>query len=146
MQGAYLTYSLGPKTVVRAAWSNTFARPSFAENALRRSINDDTRLVTESNPGLKPLTSMNWDASIEHYFASLGMVSAAVFHKDIKNFTYQRTLPGADASTGYDLSTFANGDRGQITGLELAYQQQFNFLPAPFDGLGVFSNYTIATS
>ena len=146
LPGAYLTYNVAPKTVVRAAWSNTFARPSFAENALRRSINDDTRLVTESNPGLKPLTSMNWDASIEHYFASLGMVSASVFHKDIKNFTYQRTLPGADASTGYDLSTFTNGDRGQITGLELAYQQSLTFLPAPFDGLGVFSNYTIATS
>ena len=146
LPGLYLTYNLAPKTVARAAWSNTYARPSFAENALRRTINDDTRLVTESNPGLKALTSMNWDASIEHYFASLGSVSAAVFHKDIKNFTYQRTLPGADASTGYDLSTFANGDRGQITGLELAYQQQFTSLPAPFNGLGVFSNYTIATS
>ena len=146
LPGVYLTYTLAPKTVVRAAWSNTYARPSFAENTLRRTINDDTRLVTESNPDLKTLTSMNWDASIEHYFASLGSVSASVFHKDIKNFTYQRTLPGADASTGYDLSTFANGDRGQITGLELAYQQQFTALPAPFNGLGVFTNYTVATS
>ncbi len=146
LPGLYLTYNLSPKTVLRAAWSNTFARPSFAESAQRRTVSDDTRLVTESNPGLKPLTSMNWDASVEHYFASLGSVSASVFHKEIRNFTYQRTIPGADAATGYDLSTFVNGDRGQITGLELAYQQQFRFLPAPFDGLGFFSNYTVADS
>ena len=146
LPGLYFTYNVSKQTVLRAAWSNTFARPSFAENAMRRTVSDDNRLVTESNPGLKPLTSMNWDASVEHYFASLGSVSASVFHKEIRNFTYQRTIPGADAATGYDLSTFANGDKGLITGLELAYQQQFSFLPAPFNGLGVMANYTIADS
>lgn len=146
LPGLYLTYNLSKQTVLRGAWSNTFARPSFAESAMRRTVSDDNRLVTESNPGLKPLTSMNWDASVEHYFSSLGSVSAAVFHKEIRNFTYQRTVPGADAATGYDLSTFVNGDKGFITGLELAYQQQFKFLPAPFDGLGFFSNYTVAES
>ncbi len=146
LPGLYLTYNVSKQTVLRAAWSNTFARPQFSENAMRRTVSDDNRLVTESNPGLKPLTSMNWDASVEHYFASLGSVSASVFHKEIRNFTYQRTIPGADAATGYDLSTFANGDKGVITGLEFAYQQQFNFLPAPFDGLGFMANYTIADS
>jgi TonB-dependent receptor len=146
LPGVYFTGNLSRQTVVRAAWSNTLSRPQYAQSSLSRSVNDDTRLVTASNPDLKPLTAMNWDASIEHYFASLGTVSAAVFRKEIKNFTYQRTLPGADAATGYDLSTFVNGDQGRITGLELAYQQQFTFLPAPFDGLGVFANYTIASS
>lgn len=146
LPGLYLTYNLSKKTVLRAAWSNTFGRPSYAQTALARSVSDDSRLVTEANPGLKPLTSINYDASIEHYFSSLGSISAAVFHKDIKNFTFQRIIPGADASTGYDLSTFVNGPKGEITGLELAYQQQFNFLPSPFDGLGFLANYTAASS
>ena len=146
LPGAYLTYNLTKQTVARAAWSNTLARSSYAQTSLSRTVSDDSRLVTESNPGLKPLTSMNWDASVEHYFASLGLVSASVFHKDIKNFTYQRTIPGADAATGYDLSTFVNGNKGRITGLELAYQQQLKFLPAPFDSLGVFANYTVTSS
>ncbi len=146
LPGVYFTYNLSRKTVVRAAWSNTLSRPVYAQSSLSRSVNDDARLVTESNPNLKPLTSTNWDASIEHYFASLGSISASVFKKEIKNFTYQRTVPGADAATGYDLSTFVNGNQGKITGLELAYQQQFNFLPAPFDGLGFLANYTLSKS
>lgn len=146
LPGLYFTYNLSKKTVVRAAWSNTFGRPGYAQTSLSRSVNDDSRLVTEANPGLKPLTSMNYDASIEHYFSSLGSISAAVFHKEIKDFTFQRIIPGADASTGYDLSTFANGPKGEITGLELAYQQQFSALPAPFDGLGFLANYSASSS
>jgi TonB-dependent receptor len=146
LPGAYVTANLSRQTVARAAWTNTLSRPQYAQAALSRNVNDDSRLVSSSNPDLKPLTAMNWDASIEHYFASLGSVSAAVFHKEIRNFTYQRTLPGADAATGYDLSTFVNGNKGHVTGLELAYQQQFRFLPAPLDGFGVFANYTVTTS
>jgi TonB-dependent receptor len=85
---------------------------------------------------------MNWDASIERYLPSLGLLSAAVFQKDIKNFTYQRTVPGGDPATGYTLVTFVNGPKGKISGLELAWQQQLRALPAPFNGLGFMANYT----
>ncbi len=142
----YLTADLSSRTIVRAAWTNTLARPSYAQTSLSRSVNDDNRTVTASNPGLKPLTSMNWDASIERYFASLGLVSAAVFHKEIGNFTYQRTVPGADTATGYALTTFVNGDKGSVTGLELAYQQRLDRLPAPFNGFGVQANCTFSSS
>jgi hypothetical protein len=39
-----------------------------------------------------------------------------------------------------------NGEGGDIRGLELVYQQQFSSLPAPFDGLGIASNYAYTTS
>jgi TonB-dependent receptor len=39
-----------------------------------------------------------------------------------------------------------NGDGGQIKGVEVMYQQAFTFLPAPFDGLGVYSNYSYTDS
>ncbi len=146
LPGVYLTADLSSRTIVRAAWTNTLARPSYAQASLSRSVNDDNRTVTASNPGLKPLTSMNWDASIERYFASLGLVSAAVFHKEIGNFTYQRTVPGADTATGYALTTFVNGDKGSVTGLELAYQQRLDRLPAPFNGFGVQANCTFSSS
>ena len=146
LPGVYLTFNPSNRTVIRTAWTKTLARPSYAQASLSRRVNDDNRSVTTSNPDLKPLTSSNWDASIEHYFSSLGSVSAAVFHKEIKNFTYERTTPGADAATGYNLTTFVNGDEGSISGLELAYQQQFNRLPAPFDGLGFLANYTLSSS
>ncbi len=36
----------------------------------------------------------------------------------------------------------ANGGKPKIQGFEVAYNRFFDFLPAPFDGLGIQSNYT----
>ncbi|MEN9811881.1 MAG: Colicin receptor precursor, partial [Verrucomicrobiota bacterium] len=146
LPGLHLRYDLDRQTVVRASWSNSLARPSFDDSALRRSVNDTARRVTEGNPRLLPLESVNWDASVERYLPSLGLVSAAVFRKNISNFTYQRELPGGDPATGYTLTTFVNGPKGHIEGLELAWQQQFRSLPAPFNGLGFMANYTRSNS
>lgn len=146
LPGLHLRYDLDRQTVVRASWSNSLARPSFDDSALRRSVNDTARRVTEGNPRLLPLESVNWDASVERYLPSLGLVSAAVFRKNISNFTYQRELPGGDPGTGYTLTTFVNGPKGHIEGLELAWQQQFRSLPAPFNGLGLMANYTRSNS
>ena len=146
LPGVHLRYDLDRQTVVRASWSNSLARPSFDDSALRRSVNETARRVTEGNPRLLPLESVNWDASVERYLPSLGLVSAAVFRKNISNFTYQRELPGGDPGTGYALTTFVNGPQGHIEGLELAWQQQFRSLPAPFNGLGFMANYTRSSS
>ena len=48
--------------------------------------------------------------------------------------------------TSYEVTQPQNGESASITGLELAVQNQLNFLPAPFDGLGVYANYTYTTS
>jgi TonB-dependent receptor len=141
-----LRSTLDKKTVLRASYSSSLARPAFGDSKFGRSVNDDTKLVAQSNPGLKALTSTNYDVSVEHYFASLGTVSLAAFYKDIKDFTYQVTLPGVDAETGYPLTTFVNGPKGHISGLEFAWQQQFRFLPSPFDGLGFLVNCTLSDS
>ena len=39
-------------------------------------------------------------------------------------------------------SSFINLGTIELRGLELAYQQAFKFLPAPFDGLGAIASYT----
>ncbi len=146
LPGVHLRYALDKQTLLRASWSSSLARPSFDDSALRRSVDIASSRVTEGNPRLKPLESTNWDASIERYLPSLGLLSASVFYKDIENFTYQRTLPGGDPATGYTLVTFVNGNKGKIKGLELAWQQQLRFLPAPFNGLGFMANYTRSES
>src|SRR3546814_14214657 len=38
------------------------------------------------NPDLKPLTSNNYDASLEYYFSPTGSVTAAVFRHDAQGF------------------------------------------------------------
>ncbi len=146
LPGVYLRTNLDQRSVVRASFSTSLARPAFGDSAFRRAVNDDTLTVTESNPGLKALTSRNFDLSYERYFESLGMFSIAGFVKQIKDFTYQTTLATPDPATGYTLTSFVNGPRGRIAGLELAWQQQLRFLPAPLDGLSLMANYTATGS
>ena len=148
LPGIFLRWDATRDLVVRASWSNALVRPAFGDASIRRSVNADDEEVTEGNPGLDALESTNWDASVEYYLPSLGLVSAAVFHKQIDNFTYEYEVPGGISIDGtpYDYFTFRNGNDGEITGVELAYQHQLRFLPSPFNGLGVLANVTFADS
>jgi TonB-dependent receptor len=142
LPGVYLRYDASDKLVFRASWSNSIARPGFGDTAFSRSINNNDGEVTQGNPFLKELTSENWDASVEYYLPSLGLISAAVFHKNVDNFSYETQIANGDIATGYDLNTFASDSEGTITGLELAYQQRLGFLPGPLSGFGVLANIT----
>ena len=148
LPGVYLRHDATKNLVFRTSWSNSLARPSFGDTAFRSLVNNDDLEITRGNPNLKALESVNWDASVEYYLPSLGLLSAAVFHKEIKNFSYEFEDPTPLVINGesYDLTTYANGSEGSITGLELAYQQQFRSLPAPFDGFGVMANITFLDS
>ncbi|WP_438480381.1 TonB-dependent receptor [Oleiharenicola lentus] len=148
LPGVYFRYDATKQLVLRASWSNSIARPSFGDTAFRSAINSDDLEITRGNPNLKSLEATNWDASAEYYLPSLGVVSAAVFHKQIENFSYEfdADTPVVINGESYDLTTYANGSDGTINGLELAYQQQLRFLPAPFDGLGFMANITFLDS
>ncbi len=147
LPGLHVRHEFSKNLIGRASYSGAIRRPAFAESAIFRSVADNDMDVIAGNPSLKALEATNWDASIEYYLPSLGVVSAAVFYKDIENFSYAYTLPGGDPTLPtYDLVTFANGSSGTVQGAELAYQQQLRMLPAPFDGLGFMANLTFADS
>lgn len=147
LPGLFLRHDAGKQLVLRASYSTSLMRPEFSEAAIFRSVNTDDDEVSQGNPQLRELVSRNWDASVEYYLPSLGVVSAAVFYKRIEHFSYEFTQEGGDAIyPDFDLITFANGSDGEIKGLELAWQQQLRFLPAPFDGLGFLANATLADS
>jgi len=59
------------------------------------------------------------------------------------NFTVAQREAGL---TGINTSRVTNGENGKVQGMELGYQQQFNFLPGAWSGLGVNANYTYADS
>lgn len=52
----------------------------------------------------------------------------------------------ADGRRGIITTTKTNGENGKVQGFELAYQHSFDFLPGPWSGLGVNTNYTYADS
>jgi len=147
LPGVFLRHDVNKNLVLRASFSTTLMRPEFSEASTFRNINTNDEEVEAGNPALDTLESQNFDVSVEYYLPSLGVLSAAVFAKQIENFSYAITVPGGDpAFPTYDLITYRNGSDGKVRGLELAYQQQLRFLPAPFDGLGFMANATFADS
>jgi TonB-dependent receptor len=151
MPGLHLRYEITPKLLARASWSNTLSRPPFAQIAFSRSYNadDDSSQITQGNPALKPLKSNAADLSLEYYFDKHGMVSLAGFYKDISDFTYRTILDAQydpDTDSIRPVRTYVNGPKALVKGLEFACQQQFRFLPKPFDGLGFTGNVTLLRS
>ncbi len=119
--------------------------PTFGQLAPGFVIDDDE--ATFGNPDLKPLESSNLDLGIEHFMGRAGTVSAFVFYKDIKNFVYNTDVAGTGAWTNFsEAHTYANGDSAKLYGLELAYSQKFDWLPAPWNGLLIGANSTFSRS
>ncbi|WP_395344385.1 TonB-dependent receptor [Ningiella sp. W23] len=104
------------------------------------------------NPAIQPMESINYDASFEWYFDEGANFIVSLFYKDLKNFflsgdrgdVIQNPTTGAEEPVV--ISGPTNGQEGSMKGYELAYQQFFGMLPAPFDGLGVQANYTYLSS
>lgn len=141
LPGIHAKYSFNDNLILYAAWTNTISRPQWEHTRYGRFTDDDGN-VEIGNPDLDPYEAMNWDATLSYYIPnSLGLVSAGLFYKDIDNFIYSQTT-----DAGYDLTTFHNGDDGYIHGIELVYQQKFNFLPAPLDGLSFMGSLTLSSS
>jgi len=142
LPGLHLNYRLADRWVLRFAATTALARPNFADLSGRRT--ESSSAISSGNPGLEPLSALNFDASVERYLGSLGVVSAGLFQKRIENFIYRglATATSIDSDSGLPITRPENGDTATIRGLELAYQQQWRMLPSPFDGLGFFANVT----
>lgn len=141
-------YDIDSQTSVRAAWSNSVVRANFSQLAPGVSLASNTEAVI-GNPDLKPLKSSNLDLGVERMLGAEGALSAYLYSKDIKNFTYTTDLAGSGAWAGYTTATsYANGDKGRVNGLELSYSQALRGLPAPWNGilLGANASFNDATA
>ena len=145
LPGLHLRYKLGKQAQVRASFTQSLSRPNYGDSAGTDQLDPATNSETKGNPKLKPFESDNYDLSVEFYPKALGVWSAGVFAKDIKNFIFSQTLAGRGQG-GADLKTPLNGTKATLRGLEVTWQQNLTMLPSPFDGLGLYSNYTITDS
>lgn len=145
LPGLHARYQLDKDTQVRAAITHSVVRPTFGQLAPGFVIDGDE--ASFGNPALDPLESRNYDLGIEHYLGRAGVVSAFLFYKDIENFVYNADLAGTGEWVDFaEANTFANGDNADLWGLELAYSQKFDWLPAPWNGLLLGANATFSRS
>lgn len=151
----------GNGMLVRAAVSKSISRPDLSAFATGGGISDNTTnlraggtlatgplfQIGTGNRLLRPIQSWNYDLSYEWYFAKVGSLSISGFLKNIKgivnggavvrNFTSPRGV-----STDVLVNGPVNSDGGTLKGVEVAYQQTYDFLPGFLSGLGAQLTYT----
>lgn len=154
LPSVHLRYELNDRLLLRAAYSQSIARPGFEASAPRQAIEiseNDGEFEREAelgNPQLDPLTAQNLDLSLEFYPGGVSALSAGLFYKRLEDFFVLSDIagtPGAFADFDEALTTL-NGDTADVIGLELSYSQQFKTLPAPLDGLLIVANATFSDS
>ncbi|MEQ1764672.1 MAG: TonB-dependent receptor, partial [Pyrinomonadaceae bacterium] len=59
---------------------------------------------------------------------------------------FEEERPFGKGTETFDILEPRNGEKADLYGFELAYNQRFTFLPKPLDGFGVYANYTHVTS
>ncbi|WP_017665674.1 TonB-dependent receptor [Porphyrobacter sp. AAP82] len=151
----------GNGLLFRAAVSKGISRPDLAAFRSGGGIGDNTAdlraqgtletgplfQIFTGNRNLRPIESWNYDLSVEWYFDRVGSLTLSGFAKDIKGIVNS----GVDvvnfvSPSGLDLDVEVNGpdnrQNGTLKGVELAYQQTYDFLPGLLSGLGSVLTYT----
>ncbi|MBM4168953.1 MAG: TonB-dependent receptor [Ignavibacteria bacterium] len=134
-------YRLSAWTNLRAAVTTALARPDYMDLVPYR--NDDGTNISIGNPDLRPTRALNADLLLEHFDEYIGVMSAGLFYKNLSDPIFPFGEPNAQRGV---TTQSRNTTSGTIYGVELAIQRQLKFLPAPFDGFGVYANYTYTTS
>jgi iron complex outermembrane receptor protein len=149
-----LKYELTDDVALRFAASRTMSRPSLSQISPSVTASGATQTLTANNPELDPFRSNNFDFSAEWYFSRGALLAGTVFYKDIVSLVerQQTQIPLTITQINGDVRTpvnqlwtrsqLVNGKGTAVAGVEASYQQNFDFLPAPFDGFGVLTNYT----
>jgi TonB-dependent receptor len=138
-----LIYWVTPQLQFRGAVTRTIARPNPQDVLPVRTINDTTSTITDGNPDLEVTESTNYDLGVSYFLKPIGVVSAAVFQKEIDGFYVDTTETiQAGEFRGYQLTHPSMGTGGRIKGLELDFQKRLTFLPGILSGLGVGANHT----
>ncbi len=115
--------------------------------------------LSVGNPNLKPFLADSIEGSLEWYQGKSSYASVGFFWKNMKQWISSTNFPEPYSATGYPDSLLVPGETpstqfnvtspvnvpyGKIKGIEVAYQRDFDFLPAPFNQLGFVGNATYA--
>ncbi|MDO7931912.1 TonB-dependent receptor [Xanthomonas euvesicatoria pv. eucalypti] len=143
----------GDVAVYRGSVWTSYTRPAFVQLGGGRSTDissDGQTTITEGNPDLKPIKSLNVDLSGEWQNDSGGHAMLAGYYKRLTDYIYESGSNAANAgeseSGNIRFVRPQNGGDGRVLGMEAAVRQTFQGLPAPLDGFGIGANITRQTT
>jgi iron complex outermembrane receptor protein len=153
-----LAFEVANGAYVRFGLAQTMARPRMEDMRAGFSsigVSTETRKWSASggNPWLEPWRADAIDLSFEKYFGKASYVSAAIFHKELRNFIYNKTISydftGFPNNSGVtpisnigDLTAPANGSGGMVAGVELTASIEGSLLTPMLDGFGAIASHS----
>ncbi|WP_036167563.1 TonB-dependent receptor [Massilia sp. 9096] len=150
------------KSMSRPDFNQLQAYTTLAESVRSTSTGTGTNTQTNvtganltgtgtGNPLLKPTTGISEDLTAEWYFAKAGSLTFAVFNKNLHdivvNTLYNYSLNDtAGQAHNFTVTGPANGAHGYANGIEIAYQQYYDFVPDWLRGIGTQASFTLVNS
>ncbi len=136
------TWSMTPKTKLRASATRTLARPQLRELAPFTFQDYFGGRVTGGNPDLEMTNITNLDLRVEHFPTLREVLAASLFFKDFVNPIEAVILGGGDEGS----VTYRNARGAQLVGLELEARHGLEFLTPALKDLTLGANLTLAHS
>jgi TonB-dependent receptor len=152
---------VGGGLLFRGAVSKGLSRPDLGAFRSGGAIGDNTGdllaggtletgplfQLSTGNRNLRPIESWNYDLSVEWYFDRVGSLTLNGFIKDISGivdngFALVNFVSPGGSSLDVEVNGPVNSQNGTLKGVEIAYQQTYDFLPGVLSGLGTQLTYT----
>jgi TonB-dependent receptor len=140
---------------LRLAASKQIQRPDFGFLRNYVTLTDGTGdlplTAAAGNPYMRPAVSNQFDIGADWFFARVGSLTLDYFQKHVRDFFYQSVQPRDFTNNGVTETAYITQPTnypgtGTIKGVELGYQQTFDFLPGLLSGLGAALTYSYVQS
>ena len=134
-------------SALRLVYARGLSRPDPVFLTTATSVDNSTTppTLTIGNPALRPEHANNYDALYERYLHPLGAIQVGFFYKSLSAPIVLNLAPPTPTQPD-QVSQAVNAGSAYITGVEFSFQQHFTYLPGLLRGLGLFANYSYATS
>ncbi len=145
-----LKYDASDRMKIRAAFTNTIARPDYADlvPSLELERDGDDTKVKVGNPDLEATASYNAGLFVDYYFNSIGLVRGGLFYKKIEGFLAESTSNDYDYNgVVYDKFTQSIiAGNAVLMGGELSFSRDFGFISPSLKCFGFAGTYTYTYS
>jgi iron complex outermembrane recepter protein len=140
---------------VRLVVGKSITRPEFDQlnpaAGLFRAGNTTLGTGTGGNANLQRIKSDNFDGTVEWYFARTGSLTLSAFRRNLDGYIVSFASDEFFADPNgtlvrYSVTRPRNTGKSRLQGVEVAYQQFFDFLPGPLSGFGAQANFTYSDS
>jgi TonB-dependent receptor len=148
-------YSVSDWWDIRFSYNKTISRPDYIDQIPMVTINLSNLTGSAGNPFIKPALSENFDANLTFYTLKMGLFTVGGYIKTIKDIFYPqatqiKNIPDTLIRDQFPTNMFSNQIdyylnspfTAYVKGMEIEWQSNFSWLPAPFNGIVLNTNYS----